>query len=76
MLRFFLALVCLLCASQVKSEQPIFGEMPRWDEGWGIQVLHEYNYRPDIIKGSSVIAKGISKPSNLLRIFISVSVRN
>ena len=68
MLRYFTLLFCVLFVHQIKAEQPIFGEMPRWDGGWGIQVLHEYNYRPDILEGKSVIHKGVSKTSNLLRI--------
>ena len=32
----------LLWAAPVQAEQPIFDEMPRWDGGWGVQVLQEF----------------------------------
>ena len=33
---------CLLLFSAAHAEQPIFGEMPRWDGGYGVQVIQLY----------------------------------
>ena len=30
-----------LCSGVAMAEQPIFGEMPRWAGGWGVQTQHE-----------------------------------
>ncbi len=43
-----LALACLLTAMPALAEQPIFGEMPRWAGGWGVQTLHEIRQKGDI----------------------------
>ena len=36
-----LGLSVLLCSGPALAEQPIFGEMPRWAGGWGVQTQHE-----------------------------------
>jgi hypothetical protein len=36
-----LGLSVLLCSGPALAEQPVFGEMPRWAGGWGVQTQHE-----------------------------------
>jgi len=38
---FVCGLGVLLCSMPVSAEQPVFGEMPRWAGGWGVQAQHE-----------------------------------
>ena len=39
--RFVLLSALMLMSSRSIAEQPIFGEMPRWAGGWGVQTRHE-----------------------------------
>ena len=39
--RFVLLSALMLTSSRSIAEQPIFGEMPRWAGGWGVQTRHE-----------------------------------
>ena len=39
--RFVLLSALMLTSSRSVAEQPIFGEMPRWAGGWGVQTRHE-----------------------------------
>ena len=39
--RFVLLSALMLTSSRSIAEQPIFGEMPRWAGGWGVQARHE-----------------------------------
>ncbi len=43
------------------ADQPIMNMMPRWDGGYGWQVLYEYKHLSDLKQGSSVIRKGWSE---------------
>ena len=44
-----LALISLWLAPTVASaEQPVFGMMPRWANGWGVQSLYELNVSDDV----------------------------
>jgi len=38
---FALGLSAVLCSGSAGAEQPVFGEMPRWAGGWGVQAVHE-----------------------------------
>lgn len=37
--------VVLLTGSLSFAGQPIFSEMPRWSDGWGVQAVQEYRHR-------------------------------
>ena len=43
------------------GDQPIFNEMPRWDNGWGFQIVEEHRSESDLLLGETVIAKGFSE---------------
>ena len=78
---FIFALVLL--PGEVRAEQPIFDEMPRWKNGWGFQVLQEYrrenepeirshpNYYP-LILGSCEGAEIGYRPLTLYRLAFGV----
>ena len=39
----FAPVVCLVLLPAIaKAEQPVFGMMPRWANGWGVQTQYEY----------------------------------
>lgn len=40
------------------ADQPIMNMMPRWDGGYGIQVLAETIHRSDLKQGKEVLARG------------------
>ena len=42
MMMFRIALLIMLFSGFAQAEQPIFGEMPRWDGGYGVQVIQLY----------------------------------
>ena len=48
------------------ADQPIFSEMPRWDNGWGIQFVEEYRHDSDLMSGGEVVAPGFSEDVHLL----------
>ena len=50
-LLFFTALIS-------QADQPIMNMMPRWDGGYGYQVLYEYIDRENLLEGDKVIGKG------------------
>lgn len=45
-------------ASVSRADQPIMNMMPRWDGGYGIQVLAESIHRSDLKQGKDVVASG------------------
>ena len=50
--RFIAAALCTVTAlwgAPALGEQPIFDEMPRWNDGWGMQVLQEYRTREFVV---------------------------
>lgn len=50
------------------GDQPIMNMMPRWDGGYGYQVLYEYIDREDLLEGSEVVGKGWSETIQQLHI--------
>ena len=61
------ATVALLC-SEARTEQPIFDEMPRWNDGWGVQVLAEYQRARHLLDGSDVFAPDTPESAYILRV--------
>ena len=45
-------------ALNARADQPIMNMMPRWDGGYGIQVLAETIHRSDLKQGKEVLARG------------------
>jgi hypothetical protein len=43
------------------ADQPIMNMMPRWDGGYGVQVLAETLHRSDLKQGKDVVAEGHSE---------------
>jgi len=50
------------------ADQPIFNEMPRWDNGWGFQLIEEYRHDSDLMSGDAVVAEGYSEDVHQLHI--------
>ena len=50
------------------ADQPIFNEMPRWDEGWGVQVVKEYRHERDLMSGDEVVFPGFSEKAHILHV--------
>lgn len=50
------------------ADQPIFNEMPRWDNGWGFQLIEEYRHESDLMSGDTVVAEGYSEDVHQLHI--------
>ena len=58
--------VCWLAVTAVPvtsvwADQPIMNMMPRWDGGYGFQVLAEHTHRSDLKQGDDVVARGFSE---------------
>ena len=56
----FLFLISWITVSVV-ADQPIMNMMPRWDGGYGWQVLYDTIHREDLLRGESVIESGWSE---------------
>ena len=51
----------ILAVWSVHADQPIFNEMPRWDDGYGAQLIYDYRHDADLMSGGDVVAKGFSE---------------
>lgn len=58
----------ILGVGSVRADQPIFNEMPRWDNGYGTQLLYNYRHDADLISGGTVVAKGFSEEVHTLHL--------
>ena len=54
-------IVFILAVVTSWADQPIMNMMPRWDGGYGIQVLYDYIDREDLLEGDETIHKGWSE---------------
>ena len=63
-------ILILLLASlnQLAADQPIMNMMPRWDGGYGFQVLAESIHRSDLKQGDDVVASGYSEDVSILHL--------
>lgn len=41
------------------ADQPIMNMMPRWDGGYGWQVIHEYTHKRDLLDGTTSLGSGL-----------------
>lgn len=55
-------------STHTRADQPIFNEMPRWDNGWGFQFIHEYRTEDDLLLGDTVIGPGFSEDVHILHL--------
>ena len=62
-----LSLTPLLCA-EARAEQPIFDEMPRWNGGWGVQLLHELRTESALLSGDTPVGSGFTEEVFLLHV--------
>ena len=49
-------------------DQPVFNEMPRWDHGWGVQLVQEFRRESDLLSGGETVVKGFSENVDILHI--------
>jgi hypothetical protein len=61
-----LASVCL--CNTAAADQPIFDEMPRWNGGWGFQILEEYRTESRLLDGDEPVASGFSEEVHILHV--------
>jgi len=47
--------------SSVCADQPIMNMMPRWDGGYGFQILAEHIHRSDLKQGDDVVGRGFTE---------------
>ena len=52
----FLFLVVPSLSFPVYAHQPVMDMAPRWEDGWGFQLRHEYRWSDDVMKGDSDIS--------------------
>lgn len=57
-----------LSSASARAEQPIFNEMPRWDNGWGFQLIQEYRSERDLLSGDTVVGPGFTEDIHLLHL--------
>lgn len=50
------------------ADQPIFNEMPRWNNGWGFQLVQEIRRESDLLSGADVVAAGLSEDVDILHV--------
>jgi len=61
-------LILTVGTSALQADQPIFNEMPRWDDGWGIQFVEQYRHESDLMSGGKTIGPGLSEDVHLLHV--------
>lgn len=61
-------ILVLLLASPLKADQPVFNEMPRWDNGWGIQVVEEYRTESELLDGENKVGSGFREDVHIMHI--------
>lgn len=61
-------ILLLVSIGQLAADQPIMNMMPRWDGGYGFQVLAETIHRSDLKQGDDVIASGFSEDISVLHL--------
>ena len=67
-LLYIAVFIAISAGSLLHADQPIFGEMPRWDNGWGIQLENEYRTESDLLLGTDRLGPGFSEEVNLLHV--------
>ena len=50
------------------ADQPIMNMMPRWDGGYGFQLITEHIHRSDLKQGDRVIGSGLTEDINKLHL--------
>ena len=50
----------------VSADEPIMNMMPRWDNGWGLQLINEYRHEDDLLLGSRTTYSGFTEDVHLL----------
>ena len=63
-----LLLLLLGIAASSRADQPIMNMMPRWDGGYGFQVLAETIRRNDLKQGNAIVAEGHREDIQLLHL--------
>ena len=48
------------------ADEPIMNMMPRWDNGWGVQMIYEYRHENDLLLGDRIAYSGFSEDVHLL----------
>ena len=68
LLRVLACFYLFLVSSAVQAGQPVFSEMPRWDDGWGYQFVPEYRYKSGLVSGTDTVDEAASEHIGLLHI--------
>lgn len=48
------------------ADEPIMNMMPRWDNGWGLQLIDEYRHEDDLLLGGRTAYSGFTEDVHLL----------
>ena len=57
-----LLLASLLCVSpEAAAHQPVMDMAPRWEDGFGFQIRHEYRASDDLLHGSSDVSNPLDR---------------
>lgn len=52
----------------VMADQPVFNEMPRWSNGWGVQFVEEFRHESDLMSGGEVIVHGFAEDVHVMHV--------
>ena len=61
MKKTILTLSSLAVAGVASADQPIMNMMPRWDGGWGVQLIQEYRHESALKLGNQEIGNGLTE---------------
>ena len=50
----------------VSADEPIMNMMPRWDNGWGLQLIDEFRHEEDLRLGNRTAYSGFTADVHLL----------
>ena len=54
--------------SQANAAQPVFGMMPRWDDGWGFEIIEKYHVRHNFILPNDEVYPNYSESIHILHL--------
>ena len=67
MIRRIAALIGVALTGQLAlADEPIMNMMPRWDNGWGVQLIDEYRHEDDLLLGGRTAYSGFTEDVHLL----------
>ena len=67
-IRLALLTACIASSITLRADQPVFNEMPRWDGGAGVQLVHEFRQEDDLLLKEDKVGDGLTESVHILHL--------